>query len=329
MVTRLTRLKLLLSAAALGAALTIGCATAQDAPFYDLPETHWAYDSVRELAELGVVTGYPDGRFDGTRATTRYEVAVVAARLLDYVDEVVGAAGERPQLTSAAADLGDAPLAERVRALEAALEGAASLTYARRLEARVTALETALNVQDTTQDDTLPSQTEPEDDAVALPQNAGAEVAAATPIALAAGQLAEIRFSSRPDYPFFVGISPGVVSTAGDVYLSVQAGYDALIGPVGPAARLTFNGGNRELRVTLDALAKADLLVDALKLYGGLGFGTTVRPDGGSLLLEAPFGGEYFITPRVSLFLQLTTSYGFIPISNVDAELSTGLNLRF
>ncbi|CAA9585268.1 MAG: S-layer protein [uncultured Truepera sp.] len=329
MVTRLIRPRLLLSAAALGAALFIGYATAQDAPFYDLPETHWAYDSVRELAELGVVTGYPDGRFDGTRATTRYEVAVVAARLLDYVDEVVGVAGERPQLTTAAADLGDAPLEQRVRALESALEGAASLVYARRLEARVITLEAALDVQDTAQGDTsLPSATEPEDDAVALPQ-AAAEVAAATPIALAAGQLTEIRFSSRPDYAFFVGISPGVVSTAGDVYLSVQAGYDALIGPVGPAARLTFNGGNRELRVTLDALAKADLLVDELKLYGGLGFGTTVRPDGGSLLLEAPFGGEYFITPRVSLFLQLTTSYGFIPISNVDAELSTGLNLHF
>ena len=56
-------------------------AAAQELPFYDLPTDHWAYESVRNLAELGVLQGYPDGRFDGTRAVTRYELATVAARL--------------------------------------------------------------------------------------------------------------------------------------------------------------------------------------------------------------------------------------------------------
>lgn len=321
MKTRLTQLRPLLTrltVSALSAAFALGSAAgAQDAPFYDLPETHWAYNSVRDLAELGVLTGYPDGRFDGTRATTRYEVAVVAARLLDYVDDAAGVAG----------DGDNAPLAARVRALETALEGATPVAYTRRLEARIVALEAALSTQE---DDSLPAVAGSGDKAVTLSPEAAANVSEATAITLGAGQdLVEIRFSGRPAYPFFVGISPGVVSTAGDVYLSVQAGYDALLGPVGPAARLTFNGGNRELRVSVDALAKADLLVDELKLYGGLGFGGTVRPGGGSLLLEAPFGGEYFITERVGLFLQLTTSYGFTPINDVDAELSTGINLRF
>ena len=310
----------------------LGSAGAQNPSFYDLDSTHWAYESVRELADLGILTGYPDGRFDGTRATTRYEVAVVAARLLEYVDQATGSGGSREGVSG-----GGEPLAARVQALETALSGAASLEYTRSLEARLVVLEQALNVQ--TDDVQTGVQVQPSaaqtgdtpspatDDAVSLP-GANAEVTDATPITLSAPS-AEIRFSSRPDYPFFVGISPGVVSTAGDVYLGVQAGYDALLGPVGPAARLTFNGGNRELRLSLDALAKADLLLDTLKLYGGLGVGTTVRPDGGSLLLEAPFGGEYFITERVSLFLQLTTSYGFAPINNVDAELTTGINLRF
>jgi len=311
----------LVRASVLSAAL-LGTAGAQGAPFYDLSETHWAYESVRDLAELGILTGYPDGRFDGTRATTRYEVAVVAARLLDYVNEVEGEAGTAS---------GGEPLAARVAALEVALNdaltGATSLDYTRRLEARVAALERTLSVQ---QAEDIPIPTEAAtDDTVALPTDASAEVAEAAPIALDAGPLVEVRFSRRPEHPFFVGISPGVVSTAGDVYLSVQAGYDALLGPVGPAARLTFNGGLRELRFSVDALAKADLLLDTLKLYGGLGLGATVRPGGGSLLLEAPFGGEYFVTKRVSLFLQLTTSYGFAPISDVDAELSTGINLRF
>lgn len=316
-----------LRAAVLSAAFLVGSAGAQNPSFYDLNDTHWAYGSVRELAELGILTGYPDGRFDGTRATTRYEVAVVAARLLDYVDQAAGVSREGVAAASARGE----PLAARVRALETALGGATSLDYTRRLEGRLVVLERALNVQTVQPDmqtgDVQPPVTETSGDAVSLP-GASAEIAAA-PITLDAGQSVEIRFSRRPDYPFFVGISPGVVSTAGDVYLGVQAGYDALLGPVGPAARLTFNGGNRELRLSVDALAKADLLLATLKLYGGLGVGTTVRPDGGSVLLEAPFGGEYFITERVSLFLQLTTSYGFAPISDVDAELTTGINLRF
>lgn len=334
MATRLS-LRPLLTASALSAVFLTASAAAQDAPFYDLSETHWAYDSVRELAALGVLTGYPDGRFDGTRATTRYEVAAVVARLLDYVDEVAGISGEREALAEDAGELADAPFTERIAALETALGNAASVAYTRRLEARIVALEAALNTRG--QDSAFPAEMEPGDDLVALPLGASSTVATASQPELAAVaatareglELGEIRFSSRPDYPFFVGISPGVVSTAGDVYLSVQAGYDALLGPVGPAARLTFNGGNRELRFSVDALAKADLLVDTLELYGGLGLGATVQPSGGSLLLEAPFGGEYFITPRVGLFLQLTTSYGFAPINEVDAELSTGINLRF
>jgi hypothetical protein len=302
-------------ASALGAVFALGSGllaqgAAQQLPFYDLAETHWAYGSVSELAELGILTGYPDGRFDGTRATTRYEVAVVAARLLAHMDAVGSAAAEGPDATERTAAPG----------------GAAALEHTRRLEARVVALEAALNAQDTSSS----VSAEVEDSAVALTPEARADVTDATSITLDQGQeLVEIRFSERPEHPFYVGISPGVVSTAGDVYLSVQTGYDALIGPVGPAARLTFNGGNRELRVGVDALAKADLLVDTLKLYGGLGVGGTVRPGGGSFLLEAPFGGEYLITPRVGLFLQLTTSYGFAPLNEVDAELSTGVNVRF
>lgn len=304
------------TAPALGALFVLGGGLlsqgeAQQLPFYDLAETHWAASSVSELAELGILTGYPDGRFDGTRAMTRYEVAVVAARLLAHMNAVGTASIDDLNTTVGTT----------------ASEDVATLEHTRRLEARVVALEAALDTQDTSSS-VVPA--EAEDSEVTLTPEARAEVAEATMISIGDGQaLAEIRFSERPKYPFYVGISPGVVSTAGDVYLSMQTGYDALIGPVGPAARLTFNGGNRELRVSVDALAKADLLVDTLKLYGGLGVGGTVRPGGGSVLLEAPFGGEYLITSRVGLFLQLTTSYGFAPLNEVDAELSTGINVRF
>ncbi len=299
-------------------AVVAGCSApvwAQNVPFYDLPEDHWAYESVRELADLGILTGYPNGSFDGDRTATRYEVAIVAARLLEY------AGGNVPMTGSNAG-----ALSTRLATIENALRNASSLAYGRRLEARIETLESALDIQ-------APASGQAADDAVALTPNAGTTGTASDGGASSRGvgglRLVDIRFSVRPEYPFYVGISPGAVSTKGEVYLSVQAGYDGLVGPVGPAARLTFNGGGRELRLSADLLSKAELLVNELKVYGGLGVGVTVRPDGESLLLEAPFGGEYAITPRVGLFAQLTTSYSFAPISDADAELSSGVNLRF
>lgn len=312
-----TRVSLAAGALALAAALS-PVAAAQELPFYDLPTDHWAFEAVRNLAELGVLQGYPDGRFDGTRAVTRFEVAVVAARLLQ-----VAGGGTVPT-----APPGDA-VGGRLETVEDGLRNAASLSYARRLETRVAALEAALFAQ-TGEDLPVPSAEPPlADDAENSAADAASPSAGDSALELGGLRLVDIRFSTRPERPFFIGISPGVVSTAGDVYLSVQAGYDGLVGPVGPVGRLTFNGAGRELRLSLDALTMADLPVDGLRVYGGLGFGGTFRPGGGSLLLEAPFGTEYAVTPRLGLFLQLTTSYSFAPIYDVDAELSSGFNLRF
>ncbi len=313
-----TRYRLAAGALAL-AAVFLPVAAAQELPFYDLPTDHWAYESVRDLAELGVLEGYPDGRFDGTRAITRFEVAVVAARLLQFAND-----GVVP--TAASGEVN-----ERLGTVEDALRNATSLGYTQRLETRVAALEAALFAQ-TGEDLPVPTApTEPPSAADALGDGASEDAATddGTDVTLGGLRLVDIRFSTRPERPFFIGISPGVVSTAGDVYLSVQAGYDGLIGPVGPVGRLTFNGAGRELRLSLDALTMADLPVEGLRVYGGLGFGGTLRPGGGSLLLEAPFGTEYAVTPRLGLFLQLTTSYSFAPVYDVDAELSSGFNLRF
>ncbi|MHB1462200.1 MAG: S-layer homology domain-containing protein [Armatimonadota bacterium] len=44
--------------------------------FPDLPTGHWAYDAVQELANDGIINGYPDGTFKGNRNLTRYEFAI-------------------------------------------------------------------------------------------------------------------------------------------------------------------------------------------------------------------------------------------------------------
>lgn len=60
--------------AVLGAAIAVP-AMAQD-NFPDTPANHWAYDSLSKLKKDGLLVGYPDGLFRGSRPASRYELAV-------------------------------------------------------------------------------------------------------------------------------------------------------------------------------------------------------------------------------------------------------------
>jgi len=64
-------------------------------PFSDLADTHWAADAVKMLAALGIVQGYPDGSFKGRNQATRYEVALMVARALEYLDKDIRDLTER------------------------------------------------------------------------------------------------------------------------------------------------------------------------------------------------------------------------------------------
>jgi len=63
-------------------------------PFVDVPLNHWAYDSVQSLAAKGVIVGYPDGTFGGTKSLTRYEFAEATAKALAFVEGMDFAAAE-------------------------------------------------------------------------------------------------------------------------------------------------------------------------------------------------------------------------------------------
>ena len=51
-------------------------------PFSDVPQGHWAYQSVAKLAAEGVVEGYGDGTYRGDRNITRYEMAQMVAKAM-------------------------------------------------------------------------------------------------------------------------------------------------------------------------------------------------------------------------------------------------------
>lgn len=55
---------------------------AANSPFADVPREHWAYEAVSKAVESGLLQGYSN-KFYGSRPMTRYQMAVVVARMLD------------------------------------------------------------------------------------------------------------------------------------------------------------------------------------------------------------------------------------------------------
>ncbi len=57
-------------------------------PFADVPTDIFAFDAVAELAAKGIIEGFPDGTFKGDRGVTRYELAMVLARILARIEAI-------------------------------------------------------------------------------------------------------------------------------------------------------------------------------------------------------------------------------------------------
>ncbi|MFF2797094.1 S-layer homology domain-containing protein [Lysinibacillus xylanilyticus] len=51
--------------------------------FKDVPKSHWAYESIKQVAEKGLVTGYEDGTYKPTAQVTRAEFATFLSRVFD------------------------------------------------------------------------------------------------------------------------------------------------------------------------------------------------------------------------------------------------------
>jgi len=158
----------------------LAAAGISQAQMADVPPGHWAEGAVRNLLERGILTGYPDGTFKGTRAVNRYEAATMLYRAyLTWLEEVLskvratleeqGLAPERvaevyaqvaelqevmPEVQKALEGYGvrfealEADLEEMRQALLAALEARENLEAlskgAKALEGKVAALEAAL-----------------------------------------------------------------------------------------------------------------------------------------------------------------------------------------
>lgn len=56
---------------------------ASTSPFSDVPQGHWAYNALNMLSKAGIVNGYKNGVFNGSKLVTRYELALVLAKSLE------------------------------------------------------------------------------------------------------------------------------------------------------------------------------------------------------------------------------------------------------
>ncbi len=82
--------RLLISVA--GLSLITGLTFAQ---MRDIPPGHWAYQSIEQLVQLGIIEGYPDGTFRPNRTMTRAEFAQAIARAYRNIDERLRAINQR------------------------------------------------------------------------------------------------------------------------------------------------------------------------------------------------------------------------------------------
>lgn len=53
--------------------------------FVDVPSDHYAASDLKFLVERGIITGLPNGEFQGSKALNRYDAAVLIARALRYI----------------------------------------------------------------------------------------------------------------------------------------------------------------------------------------------------------------------------------------------------
>ncbi|MCI7330072.1 MAG: porin [Selenomonadaceae bacterium] len=95
---------------ALTAALVVGAASttfAASNPFTDVPQGHWAYDAVAQLAQDGVIEGYGDSTFQGDKNITRYEMAQMVAKAMAKENSGNVSAADKAAIDKLAAEFHD------------------------------------------------------------------------------------------------------------------------------------------------------------------------------------------------------------------------------
>lgn len=91
--------------AALAALMLTTSFVMADNAFSDVTPDDWSYKAVSQLADEGVIDGYPDGTFKGNKNITRYEMGQIVARLMAKEDTLT--ADQKATLDKLSTDYAD------------------------------------------------------------------------------------------------------------------------------------------------------------------------------------------------------------------------------
>lgn len=91
--------------AALAALMLTTSFVMADNAFSDVTPDDWSYQAVSQLADEGVIDGYPDGTFKGNKNITRYEMGQIVARLMAKEDTLT--ADQKATLDKLSTDYAD------------------------------------------------------------------------------------------------------------------------------------------------------------------------------------------------------------------------------
>ena len=91
--------------AALAALMLTTSFVMADNAFFDVTPDDWSYKAVSQLADEGVIDGYPDGTFKGNKNITRYEMGQIVARLMAKEDTLT--ADQKATLDKLSTDYAD------------------------------------------------------------------------------------------------------------------------------------------------------------------------------------------------------------------------------
>ncbi len=90
-----------------GVLVVSGTGEAAQSPFSDVPQDHWAYDAVAQLAADGVIEGYGDTTFQGSKPITRFEMSQMVAKAMAARDAKHVGASDSALIDKLSAEFGD------------------------------------------------------------------------------------------------------------------------------------------------------------------------------------------------------------------------------
>lgn len=86
-------------------------------PFVDVPRDHWAYKAVNQLVKAGLINGY-QSKFNGSQVLTRYEMAQLVEKAMNYKGKVDGKTQDALNMLSAEFSPELTSIEERIAELE-------------------------------------------------------------------------------------------------------------------------------------------------------------------------------------------------------------------